>query len=1100
LEVESFKIFRSSAGSGKTYRLALEYLKLALKDPGYYRRILAVTFTNKATNEMKERIIQFLFKIAKDEAEVTLIDTLCKELHCDALQLKSKANNTLLKLLHGYSYFSVSTIDSFFQKIISAFSRDLGIQGGYRLEFDIEQVKAELIDRLFIGLEENNDLRKWLVQFAMSKIESNKSWDIRYDINQLAGQIFNESFSVYYNAIGEKISDTKALSVILKDISKKREQINDKYAQLGNQGLNIIQDAGLEPADFSRGLNGPAGFFIRMSCNQPVNLKNTYLNNALHSVEAWFTKKSKKQEAITNVLQNGLLDFYRETFNHYKNETIKDNTYYEVQKYFYNLGLLSYLLEGLKSYREENEVVLISDLSHLLKVVIGENDAPFIYEKVGNFYHHFLIDEFQDTSRFQWYNFLPLVLNGLSSGMFSMIVGDVKQSIYRWRGGDWEILQNQVVKDLGPHYVVNETLKENWRSLRKIVDFNNTLFKSLAGLFKTKFIEEISEVYGPELQSRALGYSHRFEDAYQDVQQKLPENKKYRYDGMVEIKFLDGSAETSEKTTWSDEVLPEIIARIKALQDYGYAPKDIAILVRRKEEGKKVANYLLDYKNNMDFDPKYKFDVISSESLFLKASPAVHVIINFIKLVLNQDDLIALANFYYWISILKSGPSDLDHTSLFRKLLHPDTQMDLNATLLNIQGQIEFNRFRSFPLIDLIEEITLLLRLSEHPAEGAYLLGMHNAILEFLENHHNDLHTFIEWWSEEGETKSIKPSLEQNAINILTIHQSKGLQYKNVLIPFCSWNVDHSTNKDNIIWAGSSLPILDQVPYYPLRYSRNLGESYFIDQYFEEKSMAYMDNLNLLYVAMTRAEEGLFVFTELPPKTDRSKTVGDVLLQFFNQGQIGKNEKIYSESLQMRHFWNEETHTFRMGQIVKQEPGQDDAALYALEPYDTGTWHNKISIRRQADILSHEGMIDTGEKINYGILLHDILSKVYRKDQLQSVLEAEENAGNITSKDKDRLSHMMQELWNLEKVNDWFTGGWEIKTEVPVLPMKGHLSRLDRVMIKDNMAIVVDYKSGARRHSDTDQVKNYMNILDQMGYDRVEGYVLYLTNKELIKV
>lgn len=470
MESLEFKVFRSSAGSGKTYQLALEFLKLALEKPDYFNRILAVTFTNKATNEMKARIIDFLFDISDDKADESLLDALSEGLNLNRIQLTDRARVTLQMLLHSYSNFSVSTIDSFFQRVISAFSRDLGIQGGYDLEFDLDKVKDAITDRLFIQIDQDQELKKWLVRFALSKIESSKSWDIRYDIIQLSGQIFNEGFSSHYNVLSDKISDTSQMTEMLHDIKSERKKIVADIKKYGRYGLDRIKDYGLEISDFYQGEKGPAGFYLKMAAGaMNIKLSNTYLKNSLDTIEAWFTKKSKKQEAITGLLQEGLFEHYKEAFNFYSLEIIKDNTYNEVQKHFFYMGILKNLIEGVKEYRNLNDVVLISDLANLLNTVIGDNDAPFIYEKVGSFYRHFLIDEFQDTSRYQWNNFLPLILNSLSMGHMNMIVGDVKQSIYRWRGGDWEVLQKQVDHDLRHFPIKVERLSDNWRSLKHIV-------------------------------------------------------------------------------------------------------------------------------------------------------------------------------------------------------------------------------------------------------------------------------------------------------------------------------------------------------------------------------------------------------------------------------------------------------------------------------------------------------------------------------------------------------------------------------------------------------------------------------------------------------
>ena len=1101
MESLEFKVFRSSAGSGKTYQLALEYLKIALEKPDYFSRILAVTFTNKATNEMKARIIDFLFDLTNEKAEESLYNTLSEALSLNRIQLIERARITLHMLLHSYSNFSVSTIDSFFQRVITAFSRDLGIQGGYDLEFDLDKVKDAITDRLFINLDQNPELKEWLVRFALSKIESNKSWDIRYDIRQLSGQIFYESFSSQYKIISDKISDTSHMSNMLNDIKVERKKILSDIKKIGRDGLDKIEGYGLEVSDFFQGERGPAGFYLKMAEGAlNVNLSSTYLKNGLDTIDSWFSKKSKKQDVITDLLKDGLFGHYCEAYNFYSREIVKDNTYNEVQKYFFYLGILKNLIEGVKEYRNLNDVVLISDLTYLLNTVIGDNDAPFIYEKVGSFYRHFLIDEFQDTSRYQWGNFLPLILNSLSMGNMNMIVGDVKQSIYRWRGGDWEVLQRQVDNDVGQFPVKVKSLSDNWRSLKNIVSFNNSMFKSLAGKLRIKMQDEIENIPEQELRENVANFADRFSEAYSDVHQDLPKEKTYTQDGLVQIKFIPGSENQGKRSSWKESVLPELIVIIKQLQDQRYQPRDIAILVRTKEEGRKVANYLLNHKRNNEQDKGYSFEVISSESLFLRTSPAINIIIYFLQLVIDKQDVIATANFYYWLSLLKSGSEKIDYAEIFQKSENREDHEELNLKLLDIQGQIDFERYRSVPILDLIEEVIILLNLHEYSNERAYLLGLQNVTLEYLEKNTNDIHSFIGWWFEDGQNRSIKPSMDQNSILILTIHQSKGLQFKNVLIPFCSWEIDHSSRNDNMIWGSSKLPVLDRIPVYPVRYSKQLGQSDFADSYFNEKSLAYMDNLNLLYVALTRAEEGLFVFAELPVKLDRLQTVGDLILNLFNDKDSLETGGNNPDDLKLVSFWDEENNLFRLGDMPSPGEEDDKGSLYILNEFETGSWHNMISIRPQADILSTDDIDAKEDKINYGNLLHDILAMIHKRDQVDDILTSQAAAGEITGKDKIRLSAMLNNLWADEKISNWFTDDWEIKTEVPVLPEKGHLRRMDRVMIKNDTAIVVDYKTGEKRSADINQVKNYKNILSRMGYKNIEGYVLYLNNGELIEV
>lgn len=1097
---KQFQIFRSSAGSGKTYQLALEYLKLALRYPEHYRKLLAVTFTNKATNEMKARIIEYLSKVSQGQAGSEMVSDLCESLGFNEVQLKEKAGLTLQAILHGYSYFSVSTIDSFFQKVVSSFAKDLGIQGGYTLEFELKAVLEEVIDQLFLDLEENVLLKNWLVEFTESKIEENKSWDVRYDIRKLAGQIYHEGFYNFYDELSTKIKDIGLLSDVLKKIKKTRARYNKTMQGYGEKGMDFIDSSDLAVTDFFQGNTGPAGWFVKLKNEKPFKFDNSYIQNARDNSEGWYTKSSKNIEKIQGLLQDGLMDVFNEATEFFEVNFREQNSLVEVQKFYYNLGIFSNLIEKLKNFREENEVILISDLAHLLKTIVGENDAPFVYEKVGSFYNHFLIDEFQDTSGFQWNNFQPLITNSLSQGYKDMLVGDVKQSIYRWRGGDWEILQEQVAKDIGEEFISNIVLDKNWRSSKNIIYFNNTLFSLLPELFKDKYIGEVDKLKAHDYFDQIGPLSEKFQLAYHDVIQKIPSIREPLREGMVQIKFLESEELDGEMIKWKEKVLPELIPIITSLLDKGFQLKDISILVRNKMEGRIIAKYVLGYENDTREESKYHLDVISSDSLFLKASLAVNVVINFIRIVLNYDNQIAKSNLYYHLNLLIPLQNRLPYNILFMSTLDEGGEIYLNKEILDLEGHILYEKYSTLPLTDLVEEIMLFFDLKQYHLEKAYLLGLQNVILEYLQTFNNDLHSFLNWWDQEGNKKSIKPSQDQNAINILTIHQAKGLEFKNVIIPYCSWEIDHSSNIDDFIWVKSDLAALKDIPYYPVKYSQNLAKTNFILDYFNEKSHAYLDNLNLLYVAFTRAVEGLFVFAELPPKDNNLKNVGDLLLTALADGKIPKVPDDTKEIIPLQKNWDDDEKKFQIGILSDPNDIQSSSNSYSLVDYDIIKWYQHISIRRQADILAKDSDDSIGEKINYGILLHDVLSKIKYKSHLQNVLEKEVKAGSITIQDQKKLEATFISLWESPRISNWFTEEWQVKTEVPILPKNEQVSRVDRVMIKGDSCIVLDYKTGSKRGSDLKQVKKYKSLLTEMGYKDVEGYILYLETRELIEV
>ncbi len=1089
-----FRIYRSSAGSGKTYHLTLEYLMLALRSPGYYRKILAVTFTNKATNEMKARIIANLHSIAHNKAPDELVERLCRELNIQPPVLREKAGLTLRSILHGYSYYTVSTIDSFFKRIVTAFARDIGIQGGFTIEFEQDKVTEEIIDRMFLDLEKDHLLREWLLRYTGSRMEEEGRWDIRNELKDLTRQIYYEQFQEYLSVFGDRISDKQLLTDLLDKLKKERAVFNRKLREYGKEGLRYLERYDLIVEDFSYGERGPAGLLQKMALERPFGL-NTYMMKAYGSEDSWYTNKSKVKSAILEALGNGLYELYREAIDYYQRHIRYQNTISLVLKLFYNIGIYSNLIQKLVEYRSENAAILISDLSRLIRTVIGENDAPFIYEKIGNYYNHFLIDEFQDTSGFQWNNFKPLIRNTMAQGYFNMLVGDVKQSIYRWRGGDWQILQQSVTDDIGKEYIDFQVLNNNWRSRENIVDFNNRIFRKVPGLLSEHFISQITDDPDPDYRKKLESYSTRFIDSYSDVLQHIPEGRGNKHGGEISVRFFSSdSKEEEEPRSWRDKVLDDLIPLIRHIQDKNYQARQIAVLVRSNREGKMVADHLLEYKRSMDTTDRCIFDVVSSESLFLYASPAVNAVISFMKLIRESKDPVARINLYYWLSVLKGRPAGITLTELYRQALDPDREIFLNGHLLDSKDPLRLDQYMAVALDDLVEMVSLLMELGEFPVEQPYLMGLQNVILDYISVHNGDLNSFLDWWDTDGRNRSINPSEEQNAIQILTIHQAKGLEFDQVIIPFCTWNLDHKPNS-TVLWCLSGLESLKDLPYYPVKYEQSLKDSYFIDDYYDEKSLAYMDNVNLLYVALTRAVSGLYVYSELPKNTSPVNHAGSLLYKILNEAPVDTSGNNGSGIL--ADGWDEEKKIFRLGEMPSGEAQAKAEEKFIQKKYSRGRWYEKIAVRKQPDVLAAG---DRDEHINYGVMMHDILSRIIHKDQAGRVLEEDLLSGKITDASKKKTEDLLKSLWENKKIENWFSGEWQVKTEVPVLPGSGRVSRMDRVMIKGDQAVVVDYKTGEPVSHDEEQVVRYKKILREMGFKKVEGYLLYLENGTLNSV
>ncbi len=1042
---------------------------------------------------MKARIMKNLHDLAKDGADPKLVKHLVEETGLNELLLKEKSRQVLRSILHGYSFFSVSTIDSFFQRVITSFAREMGIHGGFTIEFDRDRVTEEVIDQIFMDLEEDPQLMEWLLRFTESKIEDNKGWDVRYEVKNLAGELYFDRFHQYFDAFEKEIQDKTRLTSILKKVKQEISIFQKKLQTFGKEGLVLMDRYGLAVTDLTYASQGPGGLLVKMANRDDFNL-NSHVLKAYEDQGNWYAKKSNRKEEILAILEAGLFDLYRNAIDFYKQNIRTQNTYLQVLKLFYNLGLYANLLGNLKDYRQENHVILISDLSHLLRIIIGGNDAPYIYEKVGNYYHHFLMDEFQDTSFFQWHNFLPLVKNAVASGKYNMLVGDVKQSIYRWRGGDWRLLHNQVKQDIGEAYIHTELLDVNWRSREKVISFNNFLFKVLPRRIGDYYLDGLNGDETVGFTDSIQSYSDRFADVYADVKQGLPSLDQVKQSGIVSIHFLSSDKKNEASPPWTEKVLRELVDTVEKIQDCGYALNDIAILVRTKDEGKKVADYLLGYKN-LHPESLYQYDVMSSESLFLNSSPAVNAVINYMKLILDNHNTLARINLHYWMALLNQSPEIGEPNRIFKNAVEFNSSGEPDQQIFKIKLD---DPFRSLPLVDLLEGIIRELQLENFRYEQAYLTGLQNVMSDYLTRYNGDLYSFIEWWETDGKKQSIKPAEGQNAIQILTIHQSKGLQFEMVIVPFCSWNLDHQPNAE-IMWCQSNDSILREFPHYPVKYGSALLHTDFSVQYLNERSLAYLDNLNILYVAFTRAISGLFVFAERPLNEDKIKSIGDVVYQSMRD-LIGEKD-LFFEGIPRIDSWDEEGMIYTAGTLPDSGKKKTGTNQFILQTYEKGNWYHRISIRRQPDLFSQEeGDYHPDEHIHYGILLHDILSRIIRKDQVEEVIENAIRTGQIQAGQDERIREMLLNLWDNEVVSDWFSGRWKVKTEVPVLPKSGQLSRMDRVMIDGDRVIVVDYKTGILRPEHRKQVQEYKMILRQMGYRQVEGFLLYLGNGEMVAI
>ena len=1033
-------IYRASAGAGKTHKLTGEYLMLLFSQPGVYRRILAVTFTNKATDEMKTRIVQELYHLASGRAS-DYIQLLSSAYSLTERQVREQARKILVAILHDYSAFNISTIDRFFQQTMRAFTREIGLQGGYGIEMDQELVLTEAIDNLLADLEkpESKDLLGWLLRFAEDKIEDGGGWSLRQDIMSLSREVFKESYKAFSEEVGKDIADKQALDAYKNELYAIIRSVEAEAKRLGEEGVALLKQFALQPSDFKGGSRSPFFYFEKLAKGEMKEPTATF--QALpDNPDAYTTKTTPPglRQIIGCVYEEGLNACVKNIVSLFANLTAY-NTAREIVRYYYTLGILTDISRQIASYREEKNVMLIADTTELLNKVISGSDAPFIYEKTGTHVDHYMIDEFQDTSGMQWNNFRPLVEESLANGRANLIVGDVKQSIYRFRNSDWKLLDEQVRE---------ETLMDNWRRCRHIVEFNNAFFTAAPAILQDLYNEALKNSSLSEEERTA--FSARIMAAYDDSSQRVPPPFQKK-DGHVRIDFLSGD----EDKDWKQEAMERLPATLERLQDNGYALKDIAILVRTNQEGALVADTLLAYKEEHPSD-RYNYDIISDDALFVGSSPAVRFLIAVLRYLRNPEDRTnrKLAMYAYQVLTGKFGESEADE-SVFQNL-----QSISRQSLYEVTEGLFRNFSAYFP-----------------ETEQVFVQAFLDMVSEYAQKESADLNRFLRWWDETGYRKTIATPDGQNAIRILTVHKSKGLGFKVVIIPFGDWEIDHKPTKPVILWCHPEKKPFDRLHLVPVRYGQILSSTIFAKDYFKERLHAFIDNLNTLYVAFTRSKEELIVFSPRPRKINKEGKV-EKITSIADLLWAGVETDIEDDTFERGEWWHPASG--RTAEDTLEEIPM--SRLYSVSPVD------RLQLR-----LHGKGFFFDNARRKHGTLMHEVLSRIRTPKDIPASVESYRLAGVINREEAAELISRLEELLQAEEVKAWYDGSARVLNEVDILFGKGLSKRPDRVIIKGGKVIVVDYKFGERqdkRHPN--QVRNYLQLIRKMGFERVDGYLWYV--------
>ena len=1062
-------VYRASAGAGKTHKLTGEYLTLLFSAPGAYRRILAVTFTNKATDEMKSRIVDELYKLASGNKS-DYVDLLKSVYLLSEEQIRKQAGKILIDILHDYSAFNISTIDRFFQQTMRAFTREIGLQGGYGIEMDQDLVLTTAIDDLLAGLEkpEHKELLGWLLRFAEDKIENGGEWNLRKDIMSLSREIFKESYKAFSEEVEKDIEDKNVLEAYKNDLYGIIRSVEKSARDLGERGLAVLEKYVLKPSDFKGGSRSPLNILEKLAQGEMKEPTATFIGLA-DNLDGCFTKTTPlgTRQIIGCAFEDGLNDCLKGIISLFANLTAY-NTAREIVRYYYTLGILTDVSRQIAIYREEKNVMLIADTTELLNKVIGGSDAPFIYEKTGTHVDYYMIDEFQDTSGMQWNNFRPLIEESLAHNRDNLIVGDVKQSIYRFRNSDWKLLDQQVQKDFSAEVVREETLKDNWRSCRHIVEFNNALFTVIPAVLQEVYNETLSSSSLSEKQRAA--YFTKIMSAYDKSYQQVPPPFREK-DGHVKVEFLSGD----EDKDWKTEALERLPGLLEQLQENGYALKDIAILVRTNQEGALVADTLLAYKEEHPSE-RYHYDIISDDALFVSGSTTVRFLVALLRYLKSPEDKTSeqIAQYSYQVLVGHFGKEDSDFPS------------EVKNALLQLSRQ---------SLYEITEGLYRLFFDKFPENEQVFVQAFLDMVSEYTQKESADLERFLKWWDESGYRKTIATPDGQNAVRILTVHKSKGLGFKVVIIPFGDWEIDHKPTKPVILWCHPQEKPFDRLHLVPVRYGQSLGNTIFAEDYFRERLHAFIDNLNTLYVAFTRSKEELLVFAPRPKKIkeetgeiEKITTLSDALWAGLHTSAEGmcKGEKLIS----LPDMFDVVSGVFELGNWwhpveKKEEKGVQELPMARL---------NSVSPDERLQLRLHgKGFFFDNARRKHGTLMHEVLSRIRTSKDIVASVETYRLSGIINKDEASALVVRLEELLNKADVASWYDGNARVLNEVDILFGKGLSKRPDRVMITGGKVIVVDYKFG--EHADKryhNQVKNYLRLIRQMGYKEVEGYLWYV--------
>ncbi len=1024
----SFTVYRSSAGSGKTFTLVKEYVKILLLKPSDFRHILAITFTNKAANEMKERVLKALTSLSRGNQSTdktisgTLLPLLVRETGLSATEIAVNAGLSLEMILHNYADFAIGTIDGFSHKLIRTFAHDFGLPVNFNVELDAGELLSTAVDLLLERVGDDAGLTSLLVKFLETRMEEDKGWKIDEALAEFAKLLMEEEGQA--GVMKLKHLSLENFQTIAVTLFIRIREFEKMIRETAKPAATMIRDHQVPSDAFFQGNKGIGKYFENLATGKMESLEpNSYVMKTVEE-DKWIAAKSDASAiAAINTIKSSLMDHFEKIqglIARHKDDYILRKL---LSKTIYPLSALNEIEKVLHAFKQQNNLVHISEFNARIAGIVMNEPIPFIYERLGEKYRHILIDEFQDTSVLQWMNFIPLIENALAGGHFNLMVGDGKQAIYRWRSGDVEQfnalpairgsdrnpLLDQREKAL-TRYFEKVVLDRNYRSGDEIVGFNNRFFRVIADRVLTAGKEKIYEGLEQLADSRKPG-------------------------GYIRLELLEGDAE-DDGPGYEMATLERVHTLIREAEQEQFRFSDMAILCRDNKLASLIARFLLE--NGVD--------VISSESLLIAHSLKVRFIVAFLRYLFEPRNDIVMAEISNY---LDKGAGE------WVKKVHPMR-----------------DGFVMLPVYDLCE--TLIREFDLNTGPDIYVQFFLDAVLKFSVKISTGAIEFLDWWKKNRNTLSIVVAEGIDAVRVMTIHKAKGLQFPLVILPFAQ---EMRKNTRKYIWVELDPSVAPGLDIAILPAEKGMESTTFGHLYVDERQKSMLDLVNILYVAMTRPGERLYILSKFSPK---KKEEPDSLPTFFDF--FLKHEGI----------WVEGQPLYEFGKRVNHSPGSLPGKLNTVQSgyAISSDWRQKIKIRLRAPQMWD--MEQPTAKSQWGTRVHTLLSWIKTGNDVSAALEKGIFTGLIEKTDRENLEKRLWSVIRNPEMERFFSDAVVAKREAEILTPEGSFYRPDRVVIDGDRVTILDYKTGKPRLGHADQIKTYAGHLAAMGYSQIDRVLVYL--------